>query len=363
MSRFRSVLVFILLLSSLAFSIDNKRPINIILLIGDGMGLNYVAASYNTLLNDPYKRFEIIGLSNTCSADKLITDSAAGATAIATGYKTKNKFISLDDNKNQIETILHAARDKNYKTGIVVTSSVTNATPAAFYAHVDDRYLENEIAKQLTEFDIDVVIGGGERFFLPRTDGGKRDDHLNLINKIKDNGYNYFNDYESLKKSTSKTRFYALLEGEGLLTAPERNYNLGDLTKIAIASLKDEETGFFLMIEGSQIDWEGHGNNAEGLIEELKDFNTAINAALDFAEDDGNTLVIVTADHETGGLTIVGGSKEEHTVQLDFVSKDHTGGFVPVFAFGPSAEIFRGVYENNEIGRKIIRLVNPSHKF
>lgn len=327
------------------------------------MGLNYVAASYNTLLNDPFKRFEIIGLSNTCSADKLITDSAAGATALATGYKTKNKFISLDDHKNQIETILHAARDKNYKTGIVVTSSVTNATPAAFYAHVDDRYLENEIAKQLTEFDIDVVIGGGERFFLPRIDGGKRDDHLNLINKIKENGYNYFNDIELLKNSIPGNKYYALLGDEGLPKASERNYSLGDLTNIAINSLKNDDNGFFLMIEGSQIDWAGHDNKSAEVINELKDFNTAINAALDFALEDGNTLVVVTADHETGGLTIVGGSKEEHTVQLDFVSKDHTGGFVPVFAFGPSAVIFRGVYENNEIGRKIIRLVNPLHQF
>ncbi|QQS36726.1 MAG: alkaline phosphatase [Ignavibacteriales bacterium] len=363
MFRIRSVLIFILLLITLAFGTENKRPINIILLIGDGMGLNYVAASYNTLLNDPYKRFEVVGLSNTCAADKLITDSAAGATAIATGYKTKNKFISLDDHKKQIETILHAAKDKNYKTGIVVTSSVTNATPAAFYAHVDDRYLENEIAKQLTEFDIDVVIGGGERFFLPRIDGGKRDDHLNLINKIKENGYKYFNDIELFKNTNPGNKYYALLGDESLSKASERNYSLGDLTKIAINSLKNDDSGFFLMIEGSQIDWEGHDNKPEGVIDELKDFNAAIHAALDFAEEDGNTLVIVTADHETGGLTITGGSKEEHKVQLDFISKDHTGGFVPVFAFGPSATLFSGVYENNEIGRKIIRLVNPSHQF
>lgn len=363
MFRFRFVLIFVLLLSSVAFSIDNKRPINIILLIGDGMGLNYISASYNSLPNDPYKRFEIIGLSNTCSADKLITDSAAGATALATGYKTKNKFISLDDHKNQIETILHSAKEKNYKTGFVVTCSVTHATPAAFYAHVEDRYFENKIAEQLTDFEIDVVIGGGERFFLPRIDGGKRDDHLNLINKIKEAGYSYFNDFESLKNVESKNKFYALLDNDGLPKANERNYTLGDLTKIAINSLTDEEKGFFLMIEGSQIDWVGHENKADEVLNELKDFNSAINAALDFAEKDGNTLVIVTADHETGGLTITGGSKEERKVQLSFVSKDHTGGFVPVFAFGPSAEIFSGVYENNEIGRKIIRLVNPEYQF
>lgn len=363
MNRFRWFVIFILLLSTLAIASDNKRPRNIILLIGDGMGLNHVAASYISHDNDPYKRFSVIGLSNTCSADNLITDSAAGATALATGYKTKNKYISLDDHKNPIETILHAAEDKNYKTGIVVTSSVTHATPAAFYAHVDSRYLEIEIANQLTDFNIDVVIGGGERFFLSRMDGGKRDDHLNLINKIKDNGYDYFNDLTSLKNSKSKNKFYALLGGESLEQADRRDYTLGELTNTAINSLQNDSTGFFLMIEGSQIDWAGHDNKATEATIELKDFNTAINAALDFAVKDGNTLVVVTADHETGGLTIIGGSIDGDSIEVDFVSKDHTGGFVPVFAFGPSSEHFSGIYENNELGRKIIRLINPEHQF
>lgn len=363
MFRIRAGCIFVLLLSTLAIASDNKRPINIIILIGDGMGLNYVSASYLALDNDPYKRFSVIGLSNTCSADNLITDSAAGATALSTGYRTKDKYIGLDVNKNPLKSVFDIAAEKKYKTGFVVTSSVTHATPASFYAHVDSRYLETEIAKQLTEFDIDVVIGGGERFFLPRIDGGKRDDHLNLIHNITDQGYEYFNSFTPLKNSKTNKKFYSLLSGEGLDEAGKRDFTLGDLTNIAINSLENDSTGFVLLIEGSQIDWAGHDNAGEIVMQELNDFNTAINVALDFALKDENTLVIVTADHETGGLTITGGSKKDRSLQIDFISKDHTGGFVPVFAFGPFAKNFGGIYENNELGRKIIFLISPGHQF
>jgi alkaline phosphatase len=154
------------------------------------------------------------------------------------------------------------------------------------------------------------------------------------------------------------SKFYALIDSDGVAKASERNYTLGDLTKIAISNLSQNKNGFVLMIEGSQIDWAGHGNNSEYILSELKDFDTAINAALDFAEDNGNTLVVVTADHETGGLSINGGTKNGKNLELKYTTKGHTGNMVGVFAYGPGEEQFRGIYENYMIGRKLIHFVN-----
>lgn len=341
-----------------------SNPKNIIILIGDGMGPGYVSASVLSITNDPYRRFNFSGFSVTVSADKLITDSAAGATAISTGYRVNNLVISLHPDTNEpLPTFFELAKRYNKSTGIVATSSVTHATPAAFISHVKNRREEIEIAKQLSEKNIDVVIGGGIRFFTPTSLGGDRKDNLNLINKVINDGYNYYNHFEELSAADQKNKFYALFAKDGLPPSSERNYSLGDLTKIAIDYLKKQPNGFILMIEGSQIDWAGHANNQQYLLNEMKDFNDAINTALDFADLNGETLVLVTADHETGGMSIIDGKLDKSEIKLKFNTGHHTGEMVPIFTKGPGAEQFSGVIDNYIIGRKLFWLIDSTYQF
>lgn len=326
------------------------------------MGVNYVAASFFTDEANPYQNFKSIGLVNTASLDNLITDSGAGATVLATGYRTINKYISVDSSGNSLKTLLEIAHERGKSVGIISTSSVTHATPAAFYAHVDDRGRESDIALQLSLANIDVIIGGGKQFFIPEVAGIGRKDKINLIKRMKSLGYKWFEefDYASIIR---EEKVICLLENNGLKQASKRKQTLGDYTKAAIENLRSNEKGFVLMVEGSQIDWAGHDNNSDELLSEMKDFNTAIQESLNFAKADGNTLVVVTADHETGGMAITAGDVQGKNIKLSFISKNHTAGFVPVFSFGHSEEQFQGILENYELGRKLILLIDPSHNF
>ena len=328
------------------------------------MGVNYVSASVLSFKNDPFRRFTTSGFSVTCSADKLVTDSAAGATAIATGYRTNNLWISLDPKTAKpLFTIFEFAEKLNKSTGIVVTSSVTHATSAAFATHVKDRGMELEIAKQFTQLDIEVVIGGGTKFFTPKSLGGNRTDELTLISGLIEKGYKYYKNYEELKKNKPADKFYALFEPAGLPKAADRNYSLGDLVKIALDNLSKDKDGFVLMIEGSQIDWAGHQNNQDYLLSEMEDFNSAINIVLDFAEKNKETLVVVTADHETGGMNIVDGDANGCDLDLKFLNKDHTANMVGIFAKGPGEDEFSGVMDNFMIGRKLFKILDGTYQF
>ncbi len=311
-----------------------------------------------------FRRFTTTGFSVTRSADNLITDSGAGATAIATGYSANDLAISVNPVTNKpLFTIFELAEKFKKSTGIVVTCSITHATPAAFVSHVKDRSEELEIAKQETDGKTDLFIGGGTKFFTPKSLGGERNDEINLISKIKDNGYTFYNTYNKLKDIAPKNKFYALFEPEGLPKAEERDYSLGDLTKIALDYLSKQNNGFVLMVEGSQIDWAGHANDENYLLSEMEDFNTAINAALDFAEKDGQTLVLVTADHETGGMNIVNGNLDGSKVDLTFSTKHHTADMVGIFTKGSGEKEFEGIMDNYMIGRKLFKLLDNSYQF
>jgi len=339
-------------------------PKNIIILIGDGMGANYVSTSVLSMKNDPFRKFTTTGFSVTCSADNLVTDSAPGATAIATGYRTNNRTISEDPwSDKPLTTIFELAEKLNKASGIVVTSSITHATPAAFVAHVKNRNDEFDIAEQETERKTDLFIGGGIKFFTPKSVGGGRDDGVNLISKVKSNGYDYYSSYEKLKNSKPGKKFYALFDKERLPKATERNYTLSDLTKIALDYLSKQPNGFILMIEGSQVDWAGHQNDQAYLLSEMADFNTAINAALDFGEKNKETLVIVTADHETGGMSIIDGNLDGSDLKLDFSTKHHTADMVPIFAKGPGEKEFSGIMDNYMIGRKLFWMLDSNYSF
>jgi alkaline phosphatase len=322
---------------------------NVILMIGDGMGLaNVYAAMTVSAYPLNIERCSVIGLQKTYSADNYITDSGAAGTALATGNKTKNGTIGMDTRGKRVRSILEIAEEHGLATGLVSTSSITHATPASFIAHQSSRGSYEDIAMDFLKTDIDVFIGGGIEHFA------RRKDKLNLLDSLKLRGYEVDTILNMVLKSKS-------LKLAGL-TAPVHNpYRLngrGDMLPLssgkAIDILSKNKKGFFLMIEGSQIDWAGHANVADTLVDETLDFDKAIGVALDFAKADGHTLVIITADHETGGVTITGGDRETHKVNLNFSVKDHTAVMVPVYAYGPGAEKFIGIYDNTDIFQKIL---------
>lgn len=328
-------------------------------MIGDGMGVSQVTVSILTNPNSTFKRFPTTGFSITCSADKLKTDSAAGGTALACGETTNNGSLGVDRSGKPIHSILDLAKHKKLSTGVVVTSEIVNATPAAFLGHTANRHESELLAKQFTESETDIVIGGGKKYFIPESLGGKRTDNLNLWHQLETNDYKVFSSYDDLMKSDAQ-KYYALLEPSDLKAASQRGYSLSDLTKKALEGLTKNKNGFILMVEGSQIDHGGHDNLPDVLINELNDFEKAIKTAFDFAESDKETLLLVTADHETGGVAITGGEVNGENLKIDFASKGHTAAMVGVFAYGPQSEIFSGINQNFEIGKKLIMLLDAA---
>ena len=333
-----------------ATSDKNREVKNVILMIGDGMGLPDVYAAM-TVSDHPLniERCTSTGLQTTFSSNNYITDSAAAGTAIATGSKTKNGVIGMDSLGVRVRSILEIAKEHGLAAGLVSTSSVTHATPASFVAHQSSRGSYEDIAMDFLSSGIDVFIGGGYDHFA------KRKDKINLIDSLKFKGYEVDTTLSLILKSTS-----GKLAG---FTAPGQNpYRLkgrGDMLPAssgkAIEILNKNKKGFFLMIEGSQIDWAAHANVADTVVDETLDFDKAVGVALDFAEKDKHTLVIITADHETGGVTITGGDQKNHKVKLNFSTKDHTAVMVPAYAFGRGSESFNGIYDNTGIIHKILQ--------
>ncbi|MFH1319870.1 MAG: alkaline phosphatase [Bacteroidota bacterium] len=327
-----------------------KKIKNIILMIGDGMGISQVTAGMvarRDALN--LERCRVIGLSKTNSSDDLITDSAAGATAFSIGKKTYNGAIGVDRDTVPAPTILEIAEKNGLSTGLVATVSITHATPASFIAHQPSRLMDEEIAADFIDTDIDVFIGGGKIFFENRSDG------RNLLEELKKNGYNVANGIENIMSFKQGKLAGFIADKHPVRMSEGRSDVLAKAAGIAIGILDQNDKGFFLMIEGSQIDWGGHANDSEYIIEEMLDFDQAIGKALDFAAEDGETLVIITADHECGGYAIAGGNIDDGTVQGSFTTNYHTGVMVPVFAYGPGAEAFAGVYHNNTIFDKMMK--------
>ncbi len=338
-------------------------PKNIILFIGDGMGVAQITAAkiVNGTLN--LQRFKHIGLLMTYSQDELITDSAAAGTALATGFKTTNGAISVTANGKPLKTVLEYAHDADKATGLVVTSSITHATPAVFAAHVKSRKQHTRIAEQIAEKisagEINVLFGGGRGYFLPLSmSDSKRWDNKNLLADMSavTTLIATPEEFDALGKVSSVAGFFAR---KHLPKADKRNPSLPAMTKKAIEILAKNNQGFFLMVEGSQIDWAGHENNQEYLVKEVIDFDKAVGAGLDFAENNGRTLVLVTADHETGGFAIHDGSIQQKQLRdTAFTRKNHTAEMVPVFAYGPGAERFSGIADNTEIGKVLIDYLN-----
>jgi alkaline phosphatase len=318
----------------------------IILMVGDGMGVAQIYAGLTAnkgSLN--LEKFKCIGFSKTNSANRYITESAAGATAFSIGQKTNNGAIGVDATGNPMPTILEIAAKNGLATGVVVTTDITDATPAAFIAHQPSRKLHQEIAADFLRSDVDIFIGAGVEHFSNRKDG--RD----LTAELKTKGFQVLDNVEDITK-VKKGKLAGFIKEERVA---ERGDQLARTAKTAIDILGQNKKGFFLMIEGSKIDDGGHDNNQQYMIEEMLDFDRTIGEVLAYAEKDGETLVIVTADHETGGLTLVGGDLKTGGVEAKFSTDDHTSVMVPVFAYGPGAEAFMGIYHNNTIFDKLMK--------
>ncbi len=326
------------------------KPVkNIILMIGDGMGTAQVYSGYvYNKGNLNMQRFKTGGFSITYSTS-FVTDSGAGGTAIATGKKTYNGAIGVDSTGQPAKTILEWAEEKGKATGLVSTCAVTHATPASFISHQAKRSDYELIAADFLKTDIDLFIGGGKNHF------DKRKDKSNLIQQLKEKGYQVVYTTHDLKTVPSMP-VAALLD---TVHQPRWSEGRGDqLTESvgeALRLLSDDPDGFFLMVEGSQIDWGAHANNIGFVAQEVADFDRAIGVVLDFAEQDGETLVIVTADHETGGLTINDGKIPSGEMTSQFTTKDHTGVMVPLFAYGPHCETFGGMQQNTDIFGKMMK--------
>jgi alkaline phosphatase len=339
--------------------IDSGEVRNVILMIGDGMSLAHInmtrfyIAGPDALLH--METMPVTGIMKTHSADELITDSAASSTAIATGHKTDNRRIGTDPDNQPLPNITEALIGQGMAIGLVSTSSVTHATPAGFLAHTETRYMMDEIAAQMATARPEVLFGGGRGYFLPNNNmDSKREDDRDLVKELQQDGYTIATTRAELLAAHGSHVLGLMTLGHMKTRRPEPM--LAEMTAKAIDILVQDEEGFFLMVEGSQIDWAGHNNDGDYMIRETLLFDDAVREALTFAKEDGQTLVIVTSDHETGGLTIRKGKRDGSELNAAWSSPSHTAVNVPVYAYGPGALHFTGVFDNTEIAWKLAKL-------
>ncbi|MDB3877426.1 alkaline phosphatase [Gammaproteobacteria bacterium] len=327
----------------------NIKAKNIILLIGDGMGPNQVALARfsvggaNHRLS--FENFPVTGIVLNHSADNLYTDSAAAATAWATGIKTKNGYLSVDSDNKFLPTIPELLSTKGYLTGLVATSSITHATPAAFYAHIKSRSKHKQIAQMLVESDIAIALGGGSEFFkLPTS---------NPAIHIIDTGNSL--DQDNL---VQHARVLGLFGEDGLdrRLSPPTQLQMTERALDFLDSKTSNCAGFFLMSEGSQIDWAGHDNNVKYMLTEFADFDDSVASAIEFSKQNKETLILVTADHATGGLVLQ--KPRSSSIRAQWTTTSHDLSPINIYAYGPGAEKFSGVMDNTEIFDRMLQALD-----
>ncbi len=365
MTRLRSIVV-LSVIAVTASCATKAPPPRVILIIGDGAGAGHWTAAAFAADNLAVERFPVTGLVNTRASDSKITDSAAAATAYSAGVSTYNGAIGVDPDTNTVPTILEVAQSRGMATGLVATSSITHATPAAFASHVPNRNMEWEIARQLTAADVDVVLGGGRKWFDP----ARRPDWLDLLSGI-DDRYSYVETAAELGgvETSAVPKLFGLFAVEHMPAARTRIPTLPTMTQAALEVLDQDPDGFFLMVEGSQPDWRAHDNESLGaIVAEMLDLDRAIGVALEYQARHPETLIVVTADHETGGLAIQRAGPSDTTVHAQhmgdasglvarYTTGGHTAQMVPLFASGPGAERFGGIKTNWRIGELLLEVV------
>lgn len=331
---------------------QGKKIKNVILMIGDGMSLMHVYSAWTANRGKLFlDNCQTVGLSKTYCADKLITDSGAGGTAIATGQKTNYHYVGVDTQGRPLQSLIDLAAAKGLSSGMAVTCRLWDATPADFCCHNSDRDAEAAVVTGYVDCHADYVFGGGAQLFENREDG--RD----LFKELRDKGFQTPRTWEELVAIKSGKVFAVPYPKDTPLPA-ERGDLLARSSLKGIELLNQNKNGFFMMIEGSQLDDYGHFNDLDLLMQETHDFDRTIGAIYEWAAKDGETLVVVTADHETGGLTLMDGDLKEGKIVCKFSTGGHSGVMVPVYAFGPGAEEFTGIYENTAIFDKIKKLLN-----
>ena len=327
---------------------------NIIFMIGDGMGLEQVSCAW-TLNNGKLNldNMPVVGLSRTYSSSRLITDSAAGGTALACGEKTANGHVGTDPDGNPLESLLDKAQAAGMKTGVAVTCLLYDATPADFCCHDDDRYHYDEIVADYLECGVDYIAGGGLDHFREL-----REDGRDIVDEMARAGYNVALTRDELMQGSLP--LLGVLDSWNLPVARERGDLFRDMVAKGIRELDAAAggKGFVMMIEGSCIDDWLHENRIDLAMEELFDFDRTLGDVLEWAAADGHTLVVVTADHATGALTLQGGNLAKGQIRVAFGNESHNGIAVPYYVFGPGADKFGGILENAELGARIKSFIN-----
>lgn len=356
MRRLTLLLLFVVGITTNALAQHEIK--NIIFLIGDGMGLSSVSMMQLENNYEPtiFDRAENIALQKTYSLDNRVTDSAASGTALATGTKTNNTMLGQTPDGKDLVSLMDIAHERGMQTGLIATTYLQHATPGAFYACTESRHNYLTITEQLVASTIDVAIGGGMAFFEEQY--GSKEVAEAKLNKA---GYELIEDMETLKATKGKRRVMALLGAKEV--GEDSGSYLAEATAEAIRLFEERgDKGFALMVEGSLIDGMGHGNDAKAQQKEMDSFMQAVEVAVKYAEKSGNTLVVVTADHETGGLSIVSGNADfnlsEQGIEYRWTTDGHSGQMVPIYLYGAGAERINGIMENAELGAKLKALIS-----
>lgn len=329
-----------------------KKVKNVILMIGDGMSLMHVYTAWAANRGKLWlENAQATGLSKTWAVKKLVTDSGSGGTSLATGVKTVYHAVGVDPEGKPLTSLVDVAKKLGKDAGMAVTCRLWDATPCDFCCHNIDRDKEEELVGDYPTSGVDFVFGGGAQKFTNRKDG--RD----IFKELQKKGYHVSRTLDDFFAYDKNSRIFAVPYDKDTPLPDERGDLLARASMKGISLMNHNKNGFFMMIEGSQLDDYGHFNQLDLLMKETLDFDQTVGEVMKWAAKDGETLVVVTADHETGGLTLVNGNKDEGRVECCFSTKDHSGAMVPVYAFGPGAENFTGIFENTDVFKKIKKLM------
>lgn len=329
-----------------------KKVKNVILMIGDGMSLMHVYTAWAANRGKLWlENAQATGLSKTWAVKKLVTDSGSGGTSLATGVKTVYHAVGVDPEGKPLTSLVDVAKELGKDAGMAVTCRLWDATPCDFCCHNIDRDKEEELVGDYPTSGVDFVFGGGAQKFTNRKDG--RD----IFKELQKKGYHVSRTLDDFFAYDKNSHIFAVPYDKDTPLPDERGDLLARASMKGISLMNQNKNGFFMMIEGSQLDDYGHFNQLDLLMKETLDFDQTVGEVMKWAAKDGETLVVVTADHETGGLTLVNGNKDEGRVECCFSTKDHSGAMVPVYAFGPGAENFTGIFENTDVFKKIKKLM------
>ena len=342
---------------------DGIRPRNVVFCFGDGMGQGALDVASMHLWHAPgrlvMQQLPHATLIDTHSANQPVTDSAAAGTALACGRKTNNGFVGIDPDQRPLVSLAALAHARGLGSAVLSNDSLLGATPASFYAHSPDRRARAAIAAWAPECGFDVLVGSAAHagFFRPASAGGQREDGRDLVAEMEEKGYAFADLPQTLATLPADRKVLGLLGGDFY----EGDTALAEAADFAMRRLaKSHPTGFFLFCEGTRPDHGGHGNNPETLVSGVVQVDWLVRKAIDFAIERGDTLVLVTADHETGGVQAVAGNGGATPETIHFSSFGHTGAHVPLYAFGPGAERFTGVMDNTDVAKTIAFLLGLS---